>query len=97
MKRRTVFMALGAAAVSAAFLMPLVAADDGWTGYVNPSTYPAENPHHSAASQVVSVNTGLVPGVGSLESLEARYCTSQESFGTISYDPRKFGTIIIVR
>lgn len=97
--RKSTFTALGATAALVALVTTMaVAGNDGaWTGYVNPATYPAENPCHSAASQAISLNAGLVPAHVETESLEARYCTSQGSSGTIAYDPNKFGTLIIVR
>ena len=88
-----------AAALSAAFVAaPLAAANGDEYQFIDPTTYPAENPSHSMMSDEVALETGALRVMGDAETLEARSRTYGYS-AAIALNAQKWtpGFIISVR
>ena len=88
-----------AAALSAAFVAaPLAAANGDEYQFIDPTTYPAENPSHSMMSDEVALETGALRVMGDAETLEARSRTHGYS-AAIALNAQKWtpGFIISVR
>ena len=88
-----------AAALSAAFVAaPLAAANGDEYQFVDPTTYPAANPSHSAMSDECELETGALRVMADADALEARSCTMDYS-SAIALDASKWtpGLIISVR
>jgi predicted anti-sigma-YlaC factor YlaD len=64
--------AAGAALSAALAAAPLAAANGDGYQFINPDTYPAENPSYSAASGAITLETGALRVMGDADTLEAR-------------------------
>ena len=84
-----------AAALSAAFAAaPLVAANGDEYQFIDPTTYPAANVSHSALSDAVAFDTGVLSAEGGAEDLEAR-SRSDEYSAAIALDTTKVAPFVI--
>ena len=87
-----------AALAAAMATAPLAAANGDEYQFIDPTTYPAENPSHSMMSDEVALETGALRVMGDAETLEARSRTYGYS-AAIALNAQKWtpGFIISVR
>ena len=95
MKRKKAAAVALAAAAATMVTAPLASANGDEYQFIDPATWPADNPSYSAKSTAIALEAGALRVSGASGDLEAR-SRSRKSSNVIALDSTKFHALMVI-